>query len=84
MRTFKRPQTNGNNNNHQDKFSFFVQGILSGIGWSFGATLGFAIVAGVVTFVLSQLGALPVIGQFFTDLKNTADQLSKLRETLPK
>lgn len=83
MRTFKRPQNNGNNN-HQDKVPFFIQGILSGLGWSLGATIGFAIVAGIVTFVLSQLGALPVIGQFFTDLQNAIDQLSKLRETLPK
>lgn len=80
---FKRPQNNGNNN-HQDKVPFFIQGILSGLGWSFGATIGFAIVAGIVTFVLSQLGALPVIGQFFTDLQSAIDQLAKLRETLPK
>lgn len=84
MRTFKRPQNGNNNNNNPDKFSFFVQGILSGLGWSFGATVGFAIVAGLITFTLAQLGALPVIGQFFTDLRTAIDQLTKLRETLPK
>ena len=83
MRMFKRPQNNGNNT-HQDRFSFFMQGILSGVGWSFGATIGFAIVAGHVTFTLSQLGALPVIGQFFTDRRGAIDQLTKLRENLPK
>lgn len=83
MRTFKR-QPQNDNNNHPDRFSFFVQGVLSGIGWSFGATIGFAIIAGIVTFTLSQLGALPVIGQFFTDLRTAIDQLTKLRETLPK
>lgn len=85
MRVFKRQPQNGNNNNGQrDRFSFFVQGVLSGLGWSFGATIGFAFVFGIITFVLAQLGALPVIGQFFTDLRNAIDQLSKLRETLPR
>lgn len=84
MRTFKRQPQNGNNNGQRDRFSFFVQGILSGLGWSFGATIGFALVFGIITFVLAQLGALPVIGQFFTDLKSAIDQLTKLRETLPK
>lgn len=82
MRTFKRPQNGGNGK--PGKFSFFIQGIISGFGWSFGATIGFAVVAGVVTFALSQLGALPVIGQFFTDLRAAIDQLTKLRENLPK
>lgn len=84
MRTFKRQQDSNHNSNNPDKFSFFVQGILSGLGWSFGATIGFALVFGIVTFILAQLGALPVIGQFFTDLRTAIDQLIKLRETLPK
>ncbi|MBI2007548.1 MAG: hypothetical protein HYS83_02525 [Candidatus Blackburnbacteria bacterium] len=69
MRTFKRPQNGGNGK--PGKFSFFIQGIISGFGWSFGATIGFAVVAGV-------------IGQFFTDLRAAIDQLTKLRENLPK
>lgn len=84
MRVFKRQPQNGNNNGQKDRFSFFVQGILSGIGWSFGATIGFALVFGIITFVLAQLGALPVIGQFFTNLQDAINQLSELRKTLPK
>lgn len=85
MRAFKRsPQGELKNNNHTGRATFFIQGILSGLGWSFGATIGFAIVFGVITFVLAQLGALPVIGQFFTDLRDAIQQLSQLRQTLPR
>lgn len=64
--------------------SHFARGFLSGLGWAFGATIGFAIVVGIVTLVLSWLGALPFVGQWFSDLNESLSALRDLRETLPK
>ncbi|HSX40070.1 MAG TPA: DUF5665 domain-containing protein [Candidatus Saccharimonadales bacterium] len=37
---------------------------LGGIAWGLGATIGLAIVVGVLTFVLKQVNVVPVIGNF--------------------
>lgn len=64
--------------------SHFARGFLSGLGWAFGATIGFAIIFGIITFILAQLGALPLIGQFFSDLNQFVRQFNELRDTLPR
>lgn len=64
--------------------SHFVKGFLAGLGWAFGATIGFAIAAGIATFVLAQLGTLPLIGQFFSDLQASLSEIARMREELPR
>lgn len=64
--------------------SHFTQGFLSGLGWAFGATVGFAVAAGVITFILAQLGTLPLIGQFFSDLQESLKEIAEIRKKLPR
>lgn len=42
----------------------FVSGIFIGLG----ATIGFAIVVVVIGYILSALGVVPIVGDFFTAL----------------
>lgn len=64
--------------------SHFARGFLNGLGWTFGATLGFAIIVSIGAFVLAQLGTLPVIGDFFSDLRESLNQIARMRENLPR
>lgn len=46
----------------------FFDGIIRGIGWSFGATIGFAIISTLLVVILSNLGGLPVVGKWLADI----------------
>ena len=60
------------------------RGFYSGVGWAFGATLGFVIVSTILAFILRQAGGLPVVGNFIaTIVQSTIEQLSKRTPILP-
>lgn len=44
------------------------EGIVRGIFWAVGVTIGFAFVSIVLLFVVSPFMRLPVIGQFIADI----------------
>ena len=46
----------------------FVMNIVGGIAWAFGVTLGFVILATIVSGILTYLGGLPLVGNWFADL----------------
>jgi hypothetical protein len=46
----------------------FKEGFVSGIGWSFGATIGFVIISTLIVFILNILGGLPIVGNFVADI----------------
>ena len=43
----------------------FSTAFIAGIGWSLGASLGFALLITLLTYVLNLLGGLPLVGRFF-------------------
>lgn len=51
-----------------DKIKSFKQGFISGLGWSFGVTVGFAIISTILVLVLSTLGGLPLIGDWIASI----------------
>jgi len=66
-----------------EKISFqraFLQNFIAGVGWSFGASLGVVIIVGILTWILSLLGGLPVVGEFFAKLITTTQKALELRE----
>jgi hypothetical protein len=71
-----------------DKINYFrllKKGIVRGIGWAFGATLGFAIVSTVLVFVLRQAGGLPLVGGFIATIVDaTLDQLIQRTPLFPQ
>jgi len=44
------------------------KGIVGGIFWSIGVTIGFAIVSAVLIGILSNINTLPIIGNFLADV----------------
>jgi len=62
----------------------FKQGFLSGLGWSFGVTLGFAIISTIVVYILNRAGGLPFIGSFIaTIVEETQKQILKKGIVIP-
>ena len=56
----------------------FSQGIIAGIGWAIGVTIGFVLISSVFVFVLKSLGGVPVIGTWTADIvEATLEQLEK-------
>jgi hypothetical protein len=47
---------------------------LGGIATALGATVGFAIVIWIATFILSRLGGLPLVGIFFANIVDATTQ----------
>ncbi|KKT34645.1 MAG: hypothetical protein UW23_C0032G0007 [Candidatus Collierbacteria bacterium GW2011_GWA1_44_12] len=53
-------------------------GFVSGVSWSFGATVGFVLVSIILAFVLQELGGLPFVGSFFASIvEATVEQLTR-------
>ena len=46
----------------------FREGFVNGIGFSFGATVGFAIISTLLVLLFQILGGLPLIGTFVADI----------------
>jgi len=44
------------------------KGIVGGIFWSIGVTIGFAIVSTFLIGILSNINTLPIIGNFLADV----------------
>lgn len=61
------------------------RGVIRGMGWAFGATIGFAIVSTVLIFVLRQAGGLPLVGGFIATIVDaTLDQLINRSPIFPQ
>lgn len=50
-------------------WSSFVRGVFAGMGGVIGATVGVAVLLGI----LNLFGGAPVVGQFFTNIGNTIE-----------
>ncbi len=46
-------------------------GFFQGLGWSFGATVGFVIISSILVTLLQAAGGLPVIGNWIADIVET-------------
>ena len=71
--------------NPKDKYSIiFFKSFVGGIGWAIGATLGFALLISILGFIISKLGGLPLIGNWFANLIEVINQALETRKVLPK
>ena len=64
---------------NQPKHHPFWRNFLAGIGWSFGVTFGFALIAFVFGYILHRLGGLPLIGNWLANLVEVTDKLLRQR-----
>jgi hypothetical protein len=54
------------------------EGLVAGIGWAFGVTIGFVIISILLAILLQALGGLPLIGNWFASIvEATQSQLLK-------
>ena len=66
------------------KRELLKRGFYSGVGWAFGATMGFAIVSTVLVFFLNRLGGIPLIGSWIASIvEATLIQLSQRTPIIP-
>ena len=70
---------------HSSYKKLFKDGIVSGIGWAFGVTIGFVIISTALVLFLEKLGGLPVIGSWIASIVDaTQTQLTKRTPLLPQ
>lgn len=66
--------------NIKDKYcQVFLKSFIGGIGWAAGITIGFALLATLLGFILNRLGGLPVVGRFFASLIDVTETALKSR-----
>lgn len=62
----------------KEKLIGFKNGFITGLGWSFGVTVGFVLISTLLVIFLNGLGGLPVIGGWIANLvESTQNQLEK-------
>jgi hypothetical protein len=67
------------------KSQFFKEGVIRGIGWAFGVTIGFVIISTILVLVLRSLGGLPVIGGWVASIvEATLSQLARRTPVFPQ
>ena len=58
----------------QKKRDLFKSGCTSGLGWAFGVTIGFALVATILVIAVNQINTLPWIGDTLADIVEVTQQ----------
>jgi hypothetical protein len=67
------------------KMKTFKKGLIGGIGWAFGVTIGFVIISTILVLILRSLGGLPVIGDWLASIvEATMEQLTKRTPVFPQ
>jgi len=64
--------------NHFEKFK---EGLVNGIGWSMGVTVGFLIISSFLIYLLQYAGGLPIVGRFIADIIATT-QVSLVKKSI--
>ncbi|MBU0572238.1 hypothetical protein KKE18_00965 [Patescibacteria group bacterium] len=68
-----------------NKSNLFKEGLIRGIGWAFGVTIGFVIISTILVIILRSLGGLPVIGDWIASVvEATLSQLAKRTPVFPQ
>ncbi len=63
----------------------FKDGIMIGIGWAIGVTIGFVLISTILVFVLRNLGGLPLVGHFIASIvEATQEQVIKRTPFIPQ
>jgi hypothetical protein len=49
------------------KLQIFINNFLGGIAWALGATVGLALIVGLLTLILKNVNVIPFVGSFIAD-----------------
>ena len=50
----------------------FLNGLIGGIGWGVGLTIGTGVLLYILTFVIAKIDFVPILGQFLADVIKSA------------
>lgn len=50
----------------------FLTGLLGGLGWGIGLTVGTAVFFGIIGFIIAKIDFVPIIGQFLSEVIKSA------------
>jgi hypothetical protein len=53
-------------------FRKFLHGLLGGLGWGVGITLGTSLLLLVIGYIVSRIDFVPILGQFLSDVVKSA------------
>ncbi len=68
-----------------EKKEMFKRGVVAGIGWAIGVTLGFALVSALLVLIAKALGEVPSIGDFFASIvESTQESLLNRNPLIPQ
>lgn len=63
----------------------FVDGILIGLGWAIGVTIGFVFISTILVLFFQKLGGLPLVGSWIASIvEATQQQLLKRTPIIPR
>jgi hypothetical protein len=49
------------------KRQILVNNFIGGVAWALGATIGLALIVGILTLILKNVNVIPVVGTFIAD-----------------
>ena len=49
---------------YRSKKSIIINNFLGGLSWAVGATVGLAIIAAILTYILKNVNLVPIVGNF--------------------
>ena len=63
----------------------FKEGLVAGVGWAIGVTIGFVIISSLLVLALKLLGGIPLIGNWVASIvAETQQQLLKRTPIIPQ
>ena len=66
-------------NKKRPKREKFKAGIVGGLGWAFGVTIGFAIVSIIIIYLVDRAGGIPLIGDWIAKIVESTQTQLELR-----
>ena len=63
--------------------AIFTRNFTAGVGFMIGATVGFSLFLAIFSLVITFLGGLPVIGNFFANVIEVTNRALDVKRSLP-
>ena len=57
-----------NENIYRSRKQIFVNNLIGGLGWAFGATIGISVLLALWGFILHRINLVPLVGNFISEV----------------
>ena len=69
-------------NPNQPWYKNLLSGFIGGIGWAAGASIGFALLIAILSFLFKLLGGIPFLGSFVGQVAQQAQEYLQTTTTI--